>query len=109
VGLHIILFEAFSLTVSEDRVLAAKANSLVSMGQDIVSNSANVMGAATAIASNVDFKALEDHVKGFQEASQVLMKALDEVTKIQPVIAGTYDGYMKHQAPDPLTHPLTTF
>jgi hypothetical protein len=88
---------SFGLTVPEDRISATKANPLVAAAQGlVVNNSAGIMSAATKIASSADFKALEDNVRGFQEASQVLMKALDEVTKLNPVIAGMYGGFMKH-------------
>jgi hypothetical protein len=59
------------------------------MGQTaITASSADIMSAATKFAGTADFKSLEDNVRGFSEASQVLMKALDEVTKIHPFIAG---------------------
>jgi hypothetical protein len=38
-------------------------------------------------SSNIDVKAIEEHVRGFAESSKVLMNALDEVSKIHPFIA----------------------
>ena len=55
-------------------------------------NENSIKTVAAVVSTVVDAKAIEDHIKTFAEGSKVLMKALDEISKIHPFIAGNYCG-----------------
>jgi hypothetical protein len=64
---------------------------LYTVGTDMASN-ANVQMMVSSVASNVNVKAIEEHVRGFAESSKVLMNALDNVAKIHPFVAVVRTG-----------------